>query len=336
MNRKQPVTLQTIADELQLSKVTISKALHNRTDVSTQTKQKVNETAIKMGYVPNFMARNLSAGHSRTIGVVVPKIAHHFFSTVIESIYSTAYKNDYEIILTVSQENAEYEAKHIQTLLSMRVDGLMISVTEKTRNTSIFEMVRKKDVPLVFFDRTIDGLGYSSVTNDDELGATMATEYLIKKGYRKIAHFGGYHHTNIGRGRTTAFLDTMKSHNIDVPENWIIEAGFGEDDGYSSFMKLYKTGKMPEVIFAVTYPVALGIYTAAAECGINIPDDIDIVCFGDSSYQRFFSPSITYVHQPAAELGEKATELVIAEIINPEIRQEQHIVLPTELVLCGT
>jgi len=323
-----------MADQLKISKVTVSKALRNHPDISKKTKLRINQLATKLGYVPNLMARNLSAGRSKTIGVVVPKIAHHFFSTVIEAIYKTAYKNGYEIILTISQEDAEHEARHIQTLLSMRVDGLLISVTEKTSNKKIFKMVKSRNVPVVFFDRTIDGLGFNSVTTDDIQGAELATEFLIKSGHRKIAYFGGYSHTNIGQDRKTGFLRTMKKHGIPVKSEWLIESGFGEEDGYNAFDRLFKSKDLPEVIFAITYPVALGIYASALENNILIPKDIDLICFGGMGYQRFVTPSISYIKQNATEIGIQSAELLINELAG-EPKRSVNIKVPTELIICN-
>lgn len=333
MAKIQRITLQDIADELHISKVSVSKALRDHPDISPETKQAVNETAQRLGYLPNFMARNLSARQSNTIGVVVPKIAHNFFAAVIEAIYETAYENKYEIILTVSQENPDNEIKHIQTLLSMHVDGLLVAVSEHTKDSSIYETVKQLNVPLVFFDRSLSGLGFSSVCTDDELGARQATEYLISRGYSNIAHFAGYSHTNIGKYRRDGFTKTLAAHGLSARDEWIVEGGFSEEDGYNGFKNLINSPDLPEAIFSVTYPVALGIYAAAFENDITIPDDIDIVCFGAGSYQRFFSPSITFVSQPTDELGRRAMELLLDEIRNPESIRPQLISLPTELIL---
>ena len=333
---KKEVTLQDIANKLNISKVSVSKALRDHPDISTVTKRLVRDTAQNMGYMPNFIARNLSSRQSNTIGLVVPKIAHHFFASAIEAIYQTAYKNNYEIILTVSQEDAEHEAKHIQTLLSMRVDGLLVSVTEQTKETSIFELVKKRGTPLVFFDRVIENIGFSTVTNADEQGSYQTIKKVIKAGYTKIAHLAGYAHTNIGYNRRMGFENALRDSNLKIQDNWIIEGGFSEEDGYSGFMKLYKNNELPEVIFAVTYPVALGIQLAAQEMDIKIPQQLDIISFGGSTYNRFISPSITYISQPVKELGTKASELIINEIKNPDTAQDQHITLPTELIVCET
>jgi LacI family transcriptional regulator len=268
--------------------------------------------------------------------LVVPKIAHHFFATAIETIYQTAFENNYEIIMTVSQENVEYELIHLQTLMSMRVDGLLISVTEQTKDNSIFKSVKKHGIPLVFFDRVIGGIGFSTVTADDEQGTYDAISEVIASGYTKIAHLAGYSYTNIGQKRLAGFRKAMRENNLEVPPEWIVETGFAEGDGYKGFLKLFRSGDLPEVIFTVTYPVALGVILAAQEAGISIPDDIQIISFGGSIYNRFVAPSISYIDQPAEEIGRKATELLLEEIKNPELREERHIVASTELVICDT
>jgi LacI family transcriptional regulator len=336
MTPKKVITLKDIAEDLNISKVSVSKALRDHPDIGAETKRLVRETAERLGYVPNYIARNLSSRQSKTIGLVVPKIAHHFFASAIETIYNTAFDNKYEIIMTVSQEKVENELIHLQTLLSMRVDGLIISVTEQTKDISIFETVKKRGIPLVFFDRVIEGLGFSTVTADDEQGTYDAITEVINSGYTKFAHLAGYSYTNIGKNRLNGFRNAMKDNNLKVPEHWVVETGFAEGDGYKGFMKLFRSGELPEVIFTVTYPVALGVILAAQEAGISIPGDLQIVSFGGSIYNRFVAPSISYIDQPSEEIGKKATELLLYEIKNPEMREERHIVVPTKLVFCDT
>jgi len=336
MKKYTHITLNDIAEELSVSKVTVSKALRDHSDIGAEMKKKVRETSERLGYVPNFIARNLSAQKSNTIGLVVPKIAHHFFASAVESIYQKAYEYDYEIIMTVSQEDAKHEMKHIQNLLSMRVDGLLVSITEKTKDISVFETVKKRGVPLVFFDRVLERIGFSTVTTDDEQGSYEAISEIIMSGYNKIAHIAGYSYTNIGKNRSLGFNRAVKDFKIYIPEYWIVEGGFAEADGYNGFMKMYKSGNLPEVIFAVTYPVGLGITVAAQEVGISIPEDLNIITFGGSIYNRFISPSFTYIEQPAEEIATSAIELLFQEIQNPEDTRKSNIVIPTELVFCET
>lgn len=335
MDKNKPVTLNDIAAELKVSKVTVSKALRDHPDIGAKTKQRVRETAQQLGYVPNFMARNLSARRSSTIGLVVPKIAHHFFASTIEAIYETADAHNYEVILTVSQESAQNEIKHIQTLLSMRVDGLLVSVTEQTKNTVIFETVKKRNVPLVFFDRTVDTPGFSRVTSDDEGGSYTAVCQMIESGYTKIAHLAGYNFTSIGKNRLKGYQRALQEKGIDVPADYIVKGGFGESDGYNGFMKLFKGNNLPQAIFAVTYPVALGVLAAAENVGLEIPNDLDLICFGGSEYNRFIKPSLSFIDQPTDEIGRAATELLLDEIKHPE-KDAKEIIVPTKLIKCET
>jgi LacI family transcriptional regulator len=336
MQKSSQITLNDIARRLNVSKVTVSKALRDHSDISFETKQMVKRVARELGYLPNVIVRNLPSKNSHIIGLVVPKIAHHFFATAIEAIYNTAAQRNYEIIMTVSQEDAEKEKIHIQSLLSMGVDGLLVSVSEQTKDTEIFNKVKEQGIPLVFFDRTIEGLGFSGITTDDRKGAYIATRHAIEIGYTKIAHLAGYRYTNIGRDRYYGFRDAMNELRIPIHDEWVIEGGFGEEAGYHNFKKLFRSRTLPEIIFAVTFPVAMGMYTAVEEIGLSIPDDIDVISFGGSDYNRFFSPSMTFVDQPATELGQKAIELLLDEIKNPDLHQEQHISLAGELVICQT
>ena len=152
MQSKQ-ITLNDIAQKLGVSIITVSKALRGHPDISVATAELVKKTALEIGYTPNYMARNLAAGKSNTIGVVLPEIAHHFFSSLIDQIYTQAYVNNYQVFLTVCHENAEMQLKQIQTLLSMRVDGIIVSISQDTTDFEIFETAKKKKVPLVFIDR---------------------------------------------------------------------------------------------------------------------------------------------------------------------------------------
>jgi LacI family transcriptional regulator len=337
MTKKFQITLADIAKKVNVSKVTVSKALRGHPDISSTTKEKIKQVARELGYIPNYMARNLSSNSSRTIGVIVPKIAHSFFSNVIEAIYDSAFEQKYEIILTVSQENAERELQHIRSLLSMRVDGLIISVSQQTKDDAIFQKIKKWGIPLTFMDRVINIQGFNSVVADDQGGAFSAVEQAIKVGYRKIAHFAGYTHINIGKERLLGYESAMKKYGLTVRPEWIVHGGFSEEDGTKGFKRIYESGNLPEVIFAVTFPVALGVYRAAQHYGLTIPKDIDIISFGNSGgLNQFLSPPMSYVEQPTKELGRKALELTIENVKQKNKSLPRTITLPTRLVLCKT
>jgi len=330
------ITLEDIAKRSNVSAVTVSKALHGHPDISPETKNRIKKITEQLGYIPNYYARSISSNHSKTIGVIVPKIAHYFFSPVIETIYDEAYKNGYEIILTISQESAQRERKHIETLLSMRVDGIMVSVTQETKDGSVFQRAKQLGVPLTFFDRVMNETGFNKVVADDFKGAFTATEQAIRVGYRKIGHLSGYKHTCIGKNRLMGYKAALKKHGLFISTEQILECGFGEVDGYQGFRKWYESKKIPECIFCVTFPVAFGVYRAAAELGLKIPRDFDIISYGNSTLNEFLSPSLSYVEQPTTELGRTALHLTINSINKKNKFVSQTITLPTQLILRDT
>ena len=335
MQAKQ-ITLNDIALKLGVSIITVSKALRGHPDISTNTAELVKKTASEIGYTPNLLARNLAAGKSNTIGVVLPQIAHHFFSSVIDQIYTQAYVNNYEVYLTVSHENAEMQFKQLQTLLSMRVDGIIISISQDTSDFEIFEIAKKKKVPFVFMDRIPNLSNCNTVTVDDRGGAYKAIDHAIRLGYRNIAHFAGNTRINIGRERILGFTNAMNDHKIPIKNDWIVEGDYSEKSGYDAFMKLYHEKNLPDLILAVTYPVAIGIYSAVKEVGLKIPDDIDLICFGNSEVQNFLSPPLSCVNQSTELLAEKSIELLLQNIENVDSFEYKNLVVDTDIVFRGT
>ena len=338
MKRKTHITLDDIAKKVKVSRVTVSKALRGHPDISEKTAKLIRKVAAELGYSPNFIARNLSARRSNMLGVVIPKIAHFFFGSVIEAMYNTAFDNKYETILTVSQENAERERKHIQTLVSMRVDGIIVSVSQQTTDVEIFKWVRKMGIPVLFVDRMpeLPVPGSSTVLVDDRGGAIKAVEQAISVGYQKIAMVGGNPQINIGKNRQLGFEEALIRHGLPVKQEWIAHGGFGKEDGYRGMMQLHQLGALPEFIFAATYPVALGVIEAAKVLGLRVPDDIDIICFGESDMIDFIQPSLSCVAQNTQELGARAVKAMLEIIQNTEGSSELHIVIPTQLVLRET
>lgn len=331
-----PITLNDIAKKLGVSLITVSKALRDHPDISESTAALIKKTAAELGYLPNFMARTLASQKSNIIGVILPQIDHHFFSAVIDHVYTYALANNYQVFLTISKENFEVQKEQFQTLLSMRVDGIIMSITQDTHNFEIFENAMNRQIPLVFMDRTPNLFIFNTVTVDDNGGAYKAINHAINLGYKNIAHFAGFSDINIGRERIQGFKTAMNEHGLEIKKDWIIEGDFGERSGYESFMKLYNKKNLPDLILAVTYPVAIGVYTAAKEVGLRIPDDIDIICFGNSPVQNFLSPPLSCIDQPTDKLAAKSLELLFDNISHPENYIPKQIVIDTDLILRGT
>ena len=332
------ITLADIADKLGVSRVTVSKALREHPDISDAMAKKVRRLATELGYSPNRMARNLSARKSHLLGLVVPKIAHFFFGSVIESIYTKAIEYHYETILMVSHENEEQEIQHLRTLVSMRVDGIIISVSARQRDGRIFDWVKKMGIPLLFMDRVPDPQPRNStaVIVDDYGGTVKAVEQAIAVGHTSIACIGGDQNVNIGKDRVRGYVDTLRLHGLPIRDEWILGGGYETEAGYNGFMHLFEREPVPRCIYTMTYPVALGVYAAAKARKVRIPQDIDIICFGDSDIGSLLTPSLSAVSQPTQLLGEESVRIMMDLIDKPELVPPGNIVIPTELILRET
>jgi LacI family transcriptional regulator len=321
-----------IAKKLNVSRVTVSKALRDHPDISPGMKKKITMTAAKLGYIPNLIAKQLNSKRTFTLGIVVPDLENSFFSYVIDSMIDYATEHNYFVILTVSREKATIERQNIENLIGMRVDGLLVCLSQETTDKHMFSRVKKMKIPLVFFDRAFEKMKFSRVVFNDKLGAVKILNRIISEGYTKIAHFSGYSNTNIGRERRAGFLEALSDKNIPVSEDWIIEGGFELKDGYESFKKLYGLGKLPEVIFAVNDRVALGVYKAAKEFGIRIPEDIGIFGYGFSEITDYFDPQFTVINQDPRKMGIAAMKILIDEIEKKIKRGKSKIYIEEELV----
>lgn len=311
------VRLKDIAKQLDLTKVSVSKALRDHSDISEETKKKVKEMAKKMGYRPNLVARSLTSKKSQTVGVIVPKIAHSFFSSVIEGIYQAALESEFEVILGVSMEDDKLERKHIESMLDMRVEGLLISISEKTKKVEDFDLVRSMDTNLVFFDRGFTGSDYTYLKVEDRKGARNGVRHMINQGYKKIAHLSGYQSVEIGRDRRFGYEDALAEAGLEVDKKAIVETGFSENDGYKGFGKLIEQYGKPEAVFCATYPVGLGTLQYMKDHKID-PADIAILAFGSSEFNQYLSHPFTCIDQSTFEMGYSAFERLVFEIQSEE------------------
>lgn len=321
-----------IAKKLNISRVTVSKALRDHPDISSAMKKKIIALAKKMGYVPNQIARQLNSRRTFTIGVVIPDLENSFFSYIADSMIDYATEHGYYVILTVSREKTGIEKKNIENLIGMRVDGLLVCLSQETTERHVFKTVEKMKIPLVFFDRTFKKMKFSSVVFNDKKGGKNSLNHIIQEGYSKIAFFAGYSNTNIGKVRTEGYVETLTKNKIPIRKEWILESGFELKDGYESFKKLNGSGKLPEVIFTVNDRVALGAYKAIREAGLRIPEDIGIFGYGFSEITDFFNPQLTVINQDPRKMGMEAVNLLISEIEKKTKRGQSRIYIEEEFL----
>lgn len=324
------ITQSDIAKALDVSRITVSKALNDHADISADMKEKVRKVAKDLGYIPHFHAKNLQSKRTHTIGVVVPDVSNSFFSFAIGGIIDAAKIDGYHIILTVSQEDAKTEKENIMTLLSMRVDGLLVAISKNTTDPDVFKIVRSTETPLVFFDRAFPDLNMPFVGIDDREAAFTLVDHLIRSGYHEIGHLAGSQAISLGQERYKGYVDALSAHNIPVRQGWIIEGGFSKKDGYEGMKKFFEMGSFPQAVFTANDRLAQGAYQAIREAGLFIPEDIGIAALGHAEFAELLSPSLTIIHAPPEKLGARAME-----ILSQVIRGEDDVIyenrLPVEL-----
>lgn len=330
------ITAKDIADSLGVSMMTVSRAINGHPNVNDKTRERVITKAKELGYTPNHIAKSLVLQKTSIIGVVVPEITHSFFPEAIRGIEEAMFSSDYQLILTHSAENDKRERKALETLESKRVDGILISTSEATKQYGDYEKVVRSGIPLVFFDRCVQGIGASCVRINDTRSAKMVTEHLIEHGYKRIAHLSGPEYVSIGKARYNGYIQALEKHGLPVDENIIVTAGFHEAAGYEAMKYLLENADADAVV-AVNDPAAFGAYKAIREKGLKVPDDIAIAGFSDDIRAELMETPLTTVRQPAYEVGNVAAKKLLAHIERVDEPVEE-ITIETELIIrrsCG-
>lgn len=310
------VTIHDIAKELNIDSSTVSRALSDNPRVKQKTKDRILEKAHEMGYQRNLLASSLRNNKTNTIGVIVPRISRHFFSSAIAGIEETAYEAGYNVIICQSLEQLNREQKIANTLLANRVDGVLISVSMETTNSDYLQKFKKNGTPLVFFDRHCDIPGNSNVVIDDFQGGFDATEHLILQGCQKIAHFSGPQELEIYKNRFKGYKSALEKHNIELDNNLVISSKLMELDGIESAKKLLSQTIPIDGIFSANDTAAISALQYLKGEGIKIPEDIAIVGFSNEPISSVIEPSLTTIDQPGFEMGKIAANLLLEQINN--------------------
>ncbi len=325
--RSSQITIKDIAKQLGISPSTVSRALKNHPDISTETKRAVNELASQLKYEPNAVALSLKHSRSDTIGVIIPEVVHFFFSQVISGIEDVAYDAGYTVVICQSNEKYDREVNNAKALYLHRVDGILVSVSKETENFDHLNELIDNNIPLVFFDRVCDGIDADSVIIDDYESSFKATSHLIETGKRRIAHFCGPQNLLIGKKRLQGYIDALKKNNIPIEKDLILNADNFElaEDAVKKVMSL---SVPPDGLFATNDQTAIGAIETLKKMGLRIPEDIAVVGFSDGNFSKIISPALTSVDQHGYEMGRKATEILIQRITEDirEYTPETHII----------
>ena len=334
-------TLKQIATQLGISTATVSKALKNYSDISEKTKKAVIELATLLNYTPNSFAVNLRTSESKTIGVIIPTIDFQFFSKVFNGVLKEAEKRDYMVIVLCSKEKLELEKKQIDLLLSKRVDGIIISLSNETGDFDHIKKILAHNTPLVLFDKIAKLVNCSKVSINDRKAAYEAVAYLIKIGRKKIAHFRGSYMPQNSIDRFLGYKKALDDNGITYDPSlvYVCDAVSDFEDGYATAKIACEQHPDLDAIFTVTDMVAVGALKYLQSVAIAVPQQIAVFGFCNSFISEITTPKLSTVHQPGFEIGRKAAEILFEEIQLKKEKQPitfQTIELQTSLLQRGS
>jgi LacI family transcriptional regulator len=313
---KTKITLKKIAKEFDVSISTVSKALKDSHEISEEVREKIKAFAAFYHYKPNSLALNLRNQKTKTIGVIIPEIVHHFFSKVISGIEKVANANVYNVMICVSNESYEKEVLNMEMLANGIVDGILISVskdTEERGNFSHFKDLISDGIPLVLFDRIIEEIDCNKIIVDDLGGGFLATNHLLNIGCNRIAILTTPDHVSVGLTRKKGYLKALEESNVSIDENLILKVKEKENIA-EQIERLFMLENPPDGIFAVNEEYAAIAIKLAKKHKIKVPRDLSVIGFTDGVISEFSSPSLTTVAQHGFTMGEKAMELLLDEI----------------------
>ncbi len=310
---KPQITIKDIARELGVSASTVSRALQGHPDISEATTRLIQDYAKAHHYKPNAVALSLKKQHSNIIGVMVPEMVHHFFSTVLSGIEDIANSKGYNVIVCQTKENFDKEVRMVNSFISARVAGVIASISKETTTYQHFEELVNDNTPLVFFDRICTGINTDRVVIDDYTGAFSAVEYLISTGCKRIAFYSAPYTLEISKNRKNGYLDALRKHSIAIDDR-LIHVCDTRHEAIVLTEKLMQLDNKPDAFFAINDGTASGILYAIKKMGLHVPNDVSICGFGDGIIATTSDPLLTTVQQNGYQMGVEACNMLLKRI----------------------
>ena len=322
-------TLNDIAKEVGVSKMSVSKALNGQYGVSTEMAKKIKETANRLDYTPNLMARGIKNMESKTIGVITSDSSHSFFPLVIKGIEETASVHGYNILLSNTNSDMQTEMNNIKMLISKRVDGiiLVVSTLVGMEYKSFFEDCR---IPIVFAVRRSEFDGFDCLVNDNVYGARMITDYMINKGDRRVHFINLMEYSPSAKDRLLGYRLALEDNSIEFDKSLVSNIPHTIDDGKNTMKKILSE-ETPKAVFCGCDIVAIGAMEVLLNAGLRIPEDVRLGSYDNIAFSEYFKVPLTTVSQPKYEIGAESAKAVIERIRKPGIPKT--VLLKPELII---
>lgn len=328
------ITIKDLAEKLNISVSTVSRALKNNPEISQKTRKAVQSLAKELGYRPNPIAVALKTHKSNTIGVIVPQIVSTFFSTVVKYIEEVADHYGYNVLVASSNESFEKEKKNINIFVANRCDGIILSISKATTSYDHLKQVQEMGIPLVLFDRTTTELEVSRVVADDADAAYKIVQHLIRGGARRIALLTGPEQLSIGKNRMKGYLKAMTQNKLKISPEYIMRCeDFSVKAAKEATLRLLTLKHIPDAIFGINDDMAIGAIEAIKEKGLRIPEEIAVFGFSNSQRSRYMTPSVSTINQFPEKVGKTVAALIFEQILDSKHAKIREEVINCELIV---
>ncbi len=328
------INLRTLASQLNLSASTVSKALMDSHEISTETKQRVHEMARELNYVPNSYASSLRRKKSKTIAVVLPEVADSFFSLAINGIESVAREKGYHVLIYLTHESFAREQSILKDFQGGRVDGILMSVSRETPNGDHIKEIAAQGIPVVFFDRVCEEMDTAKITTDDFESSYKATQHLLEQGCKQIAYLSISESLSISNKRMMGYREALTDHNIRQYPSDIVACNNDTEQHLLAIKKMMQQKRRPDGIVASVEKLATAVYIACKQLGILIPRQVKVISFSNLETAPILNPSLTTITQPAFDMGRAAATLLMKALnkSNFSLKQES-LVIPSVITV---
>ncbi|CAM4323797.1 LacI family DNA-binding transcriptional regulator [Paenibacillus tarimensis] len=328
------VTIYDIAAKANVSAMTVSRVINNTGKISDKTRAKVRKVMEELNYVPNHNARSLVLQQTRSIFLLITDITNPFYTTLARGAEDAARKSGYRLLFGNSDENLAKEVDYIQTILTTRVDGVLIAPAGDPSLPHL-DTLKKHNVPFVLLDREVPGIECDIVLGDSKDGARRLVEHLISQGHKRIALVNGSSSVSSARLRLQGYQEALKLGGVECRDEYLFEAGFGPShDPHGIKCWFDGLSEQPTAIMAGNNVLALAIIRLLHERGLKVPDDLSVVCFDDLGPFAEIDPFLTVAAQQAYQFGYLGIQLLIGRLAERETASPWNkIVLPADLLI---
>ena len=316
---QKPATIKEIAQRLNVSVSTVSRALHDHPSIGLRTKMQVQKLAEELHYEPNQAAISFKQGKTMTLGVILPSLGEEFFSMAINGIEDVATQNKYTVLIGQSHDNTEREVQIVDTMRRHRVDGLIVSLAKTTKSYEHFEQLEKYNIPVVFFDRVPGNPDAYTVSCNLQNSSVELVDWLVQQGHKKIGFIKGPDAILHSKERLIGYQEGLKKHRIKPDTAFVVATDLSGTKTNDAMHKLLALKNRPTAVIAFNDYVALDAIKYARSQGVRINKDISFVSYANlpiTSYMDY--PPVASVEQFPYQQAEKATQILLQLITTKE------------------